>query len=176
MRHLARREALAGAAGLAAALAGCATRLAPTGDSDDPSYDRLARTATYVSPNAPLELPGELPTVENTHNADLLVLPGDTAHGPAQAADWLAADRVVALLGDGAERRWLDWARSDDFEDSFDNGGVGDAEPDPTLVVAAAVGLLVHTYRHSWGDPPRDRDVLRALDEDLGDVAEETPP
>ena len=174
MRPLDRRAVLTGAGGLAAALAGCATGLSPGGD-DDPSYDRLARMATYVSPNADLELPAELPTVEHTHNADLLVLPGDTAHGPDQAADWLAEDQVIALLGDGAERRWLDWAGSDAFEDAFDNRGVGDAEPDPTLVVAAAVGHLVHTYRHSWADAPRDRDVLRALDEDLDAIAEETP-
>lgn len=173
MPRLTRRRALGGAAAIAGALAGCS---ALSGDDApaDPSYDRLARTATYVSPEVTLDVPDELPTVENTHNADLLVVPGDTAHGPGQAADWLAADRVVALLGDGAERRWLDWARSDTF-DAFGNGGSADAEPDPTLVVAALVGTIVHTYRHSWGDPPRDRDVLRALDEDLGDVAEVTP-
>lgn len=172
MSRLTRRRALGGAAALLGALAGCSAL--PDERDDDPSYDRLARTATYVSPEADLALPDELPRVDTTHNADLLVLPGDTAHGPDQAADWLAADRVVALLGDGAERRWLDWAHSDAF-DAFGNGGYGDAEPDPTLVVAALVGTIVHTYRHSWADPPRDRDVLRALDEDLGDAAEETP-
>ncbi|MDZ7700793.1 MAG: hypothetical protein U5J98_01300 [Halobacteriales archaeon] len=174
MPRLTRRRALGGAAALVGTLAGCSAL--PADRDDDQSYDRLARTATYVSPNADLEFPAELPAVENTHNADLLVLPGDTAHGPDQAADWLAADQVVALVGDGAERRWLDWARSDAFEDTFESPGASDAEPDPTLVVAAAVGTLVHTYRHSWADSPRDRDVLRAIDEDLGDVESETPP
>lgn len=43
------------------------------------------------------------------------------------------------------------------------------------LVVAGAIGLQLHTYRPSWGEPPRNRDVLRALDEDLVDLATTTP-
>lgn len=175
MTRCTRRRTLAGAAALAGALAGCSALPVDDGE-EEPSYDRLDHTATYVSPEAPLELPGDLPTVEHTHNADLLVLPGDTAHGPSQAVDWLADGRVLALLGDGAERRWLDWARSDDFEDAFGNHGYSDAQPDPTLVVGAAVGTLVHTYRHAWDEPPAARDVLSAIDDDLGDVAAETPP
>lgn len=174
MTRLTRRRSIVGAAALAGTLAGCSAL--PGDDApENQSYDRLQRTAVYVSPNVDLSVPADVPTVEGTNNADLLVLPGDTAYGPDQAVDWLAADRVLALLGDGAERRWLDWARSDAFEQAFGNRGFSDAEPDPTLVVGAAVGTLVHTYRHSWGDPPRDRDVLRALDEDLVSVASETP-
>lgn len=169
-----RRETLGSAAALAAALAGCA---APFVDDapEDQSYDRLHRTAVYLDPDVDLSVPDDVPTVAATNNADLLVLPGDTASGPDQAVDWLADDLVLALLGEGAEPRWLDWSGSDAFEATFDTRGAADAEPDPTLVVAAAIGLDVTTYRHSWADGPRDRDVLRALDEALVDVAARTP-
>lgn len=170
-----RRAMLGAVAGLGSLLAGCSARVDADGDADDLSFDRLQRTAVYVHPEVDLTLASEVATVEATNNADLLVLPGDTAHGPSQAVDWLAADRILALLGAGAEGRWLDWARSDAFANTFDERGVSDAEPDPTLVVAAATGLQVHTYRHSWSDPPRDRDVLRALDEDLVDIEAESP-
>jgi hypothetical protein len=160
-----RRETLAGAA-----LVGCAAPFVADAPEDQ-SYDRLHGTAVYVAPEVALSVPA----VGATNNADLLVLPGDTADGPEQTVDWLAADRVIALLGDGAERRWLEWAGSDPFVDTFETQGAADAEPDPTLVVGAAIGLDVTTDRHTWSHGPRDRDVLRALDEALVDVAATTP-
>ena len=108
-------------------------------------------------------------------NADLLVLPGDTDVGAERAVDWLAADRVLALLGEAAEPTWLSWARSDVYRDAFEGEGVGDGDPDPQLLVAGTVGLHVTTYRRTWSDGPRERDVLRALDETLVDLAGRTP-
>jgi hypothetical protein len=32
------------------------------------------------------------------------------------------------------------------------------------------------TYRRSWSDSPRNRDILRALDETLVAIENETPP
>jgi hypothetical protein len=43
-------------------------------------------------------------------------------------------------------------------------------------VICVKIGLYVETYRHSWADDPRDRDVLRALDESLVASEEATPP
>ncbi len=170
-----RRGVLAGAgAALGSAMAGCAA-LPGGGSTDDRAYERLHLTAVYVDDGVDLSVPDELQTVRATTNADLLVLPADTGTDAGQAVEWLADDRVVALLGDGAEATWLDWARSDAYGDAFGEGGTADAEPDPYLLVAGAVGLDVSTYRHSWSDGPRDRDVLRALDEVLVDLESKTP-
>lgn len=108
-------------------------------------------------------------------DADLLVIPGDTTIGAAQAVEWLTDDRVLALLGSTAEATWLDWAQSEPFAEAFDPGGYADGEPDPLLLVAAKVGQDVPTYRHSWGGTPRNRDLLRAMDEDLAAIASRTP-
>lgn len=171
---LTRRQALAGAAvATLGAVAGCG-RAAPD-SSGDRSHAVLHQTPTYVADGVDLTVPEEIPTVNATNNADLLVLPGDTDVEAQRAVDWLAADRAVALLGDGAERTWIAWARSDAYAETFDDRGFGDSEPDPQLLVGAAVGPHVSTYRHTWGNGPSDRDVLRALDEDLADIEAATP-
>lgn len=169
-----RRTVLGAGSGLVGLLAGC-TSLTRDAESSDPSYDELQRTAVYVDDGVDLTMPDEVPTVRATENADLLVLPGDPAIGAAQAVDWLAADRVLALLGMDAEATWLEWAQSEPFAETFDPGGYADGEPDPLLLVATRIGLNVPTYRHSWGDRPQDRDLLRALDEDLAAIASRTP-
>lgn len=170
-----RRRTVCGAgSGLVGLLAGCAS-LTDGKESSDPSYDQLQRTAVYVAEGVDLSMPDEVPTVRAAENADLLVLPGDTDTDASQAVDWLAADRVLALLGSAAEATWLDWAQSEPFTDTFEPGGYADGEPDPVLLVAAKIGLNVPTYRHSWGGSPRDRDLLRALDEDLAAIASRTP-
>lgn len=173
-----RRDFLAGAsAALVGAVAGCSALVSdgPNGPRDDREYGRLQVTAVYVADGVDLSMPDEVETVTGPSNADLLVLPGGTDARAEQVVDWLADDRTLALLGDGAESTWLSWARSDTYRDTFDGGGYGDSDPDPQLLVAAAVGLDVTTYRHTWGDGPRDRDVLDALDEVLVDVATRTP-
>lgn len=172
---LTRRQALAGVGvAVLGAVAGCG-KAAPDDASADQSYTTLHQTPTYVADGVGLSVPDEIPTVTATNNADLLVLPDDTDVEAEQAVDWLAADRAIALLGDAAERTWLAWARSDAYAETFDDRGFGDGEPDPQLVVGAAVGLHVSTYRHTWGNGPSDRDVLQALDEDLADIEAETP-
>lgn len=176
MRRCSRRRALQAAGiGLVGTLSGCSAL--PTGGStaQDRSFDRLHLTAVYVDDDVDLSVPDEVETVSARNNADLLVLPGETDVGPGRVVEWLDADRVVALTGADAEATWLSWARSDAFADAFENGGFGDSEPDPSLVVGAAIGLHVTTYRYTWADGPRNRDVLRALDEALVDVAQETP-
>lgn len=170
-----RRRLLAGAgAGLVGGLAGC-VGLTDDGSPDDLRFQRLQTTAVYVDDGVALSMPDEIETVRATNNADLLVLPGDAGVEAEQAVDWLADDRVLALLGDDAEATWLAWARSDAFRDAFENEGLADGDPDPQLLVAATVDLHVPTYRRTWADGPRDRDVLRALDETLVDLAERTP-
>lgn len=114
--------------------------------------------------------------MDNAHNADLLVLPDDTNADADQVVEWFADDRVLAILGDRSEATWLSWVRSDAFRDAFKNEGYGDSEPDPSLVVGAKIGLYVKTYRRSWSVGPRNRDVVRALDESLVAIANETPP
>ncbi|WP_244531495.1 hypothetical protein [Halogranum amylolyticum] len=120
-------------------------------------------------------MPAEIQTVNETQNADLLVLPHDTNIDAKQASEWLLEDRVLALLGESSEATWLSWARSDAFRDAFENEGYGDGEPDPSLVVGARIDQLITTYRYTWGDEPSDRDVLEALDESLVAIEKKTP-
>lgn len=166
---------LAGAgAALAAAVTGCAAL--PGDDApQNQTYERLQRTAVYVADGVDLSVPEEVQTVNAAGNADLLVLPGDTGVDAETAVDWLAAGRVVSLLGGAAEATWLSWARSETYRDAFGEGGFGDSEPDPELLVATARETDVTTYRRSWSDEPRNRDVLRALDETLVDIETGTP-
>lgn len=171
-----RRRLLAAAgASLAAAVAGCSSLPGMGEDTPaDLSFEKLHQTPTYVAEDADLSMPEEVPVVE-ANNADLLVLPGDTGVDAQQAADWLAADRAIALLGDAAEPTWIDWERSDAFHQTFENKGYGDSSPDPDLLVGAAVGMRTTTYNRTWSDGPRERDLLRALDETLVDLAQRTP-
>ncbi len=174
-RRLTRRRVLTGGgAVVAGAMTGCSA-LSGGESTDDLTFTRLDQTAVFVADGVDLAVPEEVPTVSATNNADLLVLPADTDVGSEQAVDWLANERVIAVVGGDAESTWHGWARSDEFEDAFRRDGFSDSEPDPSLLVGAAVGLDVTTYRHSWADGPRNRDVLRALDEDLTDIESKTP-
>lgn len=178
-RHLSRRQTLAGTgATLIGAIAGCAS-LPVDGFEDEPTesreYERLQRTAVYVDDDVDLSIPDAVPTVSAPNNADLIVLPGATGVSAEQAVDWLADERVLALLGDESESTWLAWARSDVYADAFRGAGVSDSEPDPDLLVAAAVDVTVTTHRYTWAEGPRDRDVLRKLDEALADIQARTP-
>lgn len=169
-----RRTLLAGGAALAVGLAGCTARTTD-GTPAELAFERLDLTAVYVHADVDLAVPDDVPTVSAKTNADLLVLPGDSNADAEQVVEWLADERVLALLGDTAEGTWLAWARSEAFDEHFERRGSSDAEPDPDLLVAAAVGLDVPTYRHTWSDSPSDRDVLRALDEILVDLEPRTP-
>lgn len=168
MRHRTRRGALrTGSIALLGSLAGCSAFTTNRSNSKDVTIERLSVTAVYVADEVDISLPPEVPTVDNAHNADLLILPDDTNVDADQVVEWLADDRVLAIPGDRSEATWLSWARSDAFRDAFNNEGYGESEPDPSLVVGAKIELVVKTYRYSWGDGPTNRDVLRALDESL---------
>ena len=169
-----RRAVLGSGLAVLAALAGCSA-LSDAGQTGDISYEHLPSTAVYVDETVDLSFPDEIQTVRATNNADLLVLPDDTDVDAEQAVDWLADERVVALVGEESESTWLAWVRSDAHESAFDNEGYAEANPDPYLLVAAAIGVHTTTYRRSWADDPRDRDLLRALDETLGDIETRTP-
>lgn len=170
-----RRHVISGiGVALAGAVAGC-TAFGNEESPGDQSYMQLQQTAVYLADGVDLSVPGEVETVDAPTNADLLVLPGETAVEADQAVTWLADERVIALLGGAAESTWLTWAQSDAYRETFDEQGVSDSEPDPSLLVAGAVDLQVPTYRHSWSGDARDRDILRALDEDLTDIESRTP-
>lgn len=170
-----RRTLLGVGSGLLGLLAGCATL--PGGrQPEEQSFSRFHLTAVYIAESVDLSLPEEVSTVGTADNADLVVLPDVPSVDAQQAVDWLAQGRVLALIGLDAEATWLGWAQSDPFKDAFAQGGYADGEPDPYLLVAAEIGPNVPTYRHSWGDTPRDRDLLRSLDRDLVDIEERTPP
>lgn len=177
MRNYTRRSTLcASGIALLGSLAGCAALSTEPSDPEDLTFERLDTTAVYVDDGVDLSMPSEVETVDGRNNADLLLLPDDTTVDGEQAVEWFADDRVIALLGDSSEAKWLSWARSDAFRDTFKNEGYSDSEPDPSLLVGAKVGLYVTTYRRSWTGEPRDRDILRALDEVLVAVEKETPP
>lgn len=135
-----------------------------------PEYERLRNTATYVGDDVDLRLPDAVPRVEASTNADLIVIQGTPDVSVETAVSWLADDRVLALLGDRAEETWLEWARSEEFRSAFDTGGVGDADPDPQLLVGATIGVRVTTYRKTWGDQPSNSDIAAALDETMDDI------
>lgn len=140
------------------------------------AFEQLDVTAVYVADGVTVAVPPEVSTVDNANNADLLLLPDETSADADQVVEWLADDRVLAILGDRSEAAWLSWARSDAFRDTFETEGFGDSGPDPSLVVGATIGLYVKTYRRSWSEGPRNRDILRALDETLVAIERETPP
>jgi hypothetical protein len=173
---LPRRRALAAiSATVTAAVAGCSSLPTPGNTSEELVFDELHQTLTYVADGVDLTLHEEVPTVSTTDNADLLLLSGDTDVAAEQAADWLAANRAIALLGDDAEPTWLDWEASEAFDDAFENQGAADSDPDPDLLVGVTFENRTVTYRRTWTDGPRDRDLVGALDEVLVDIAERTP-
>lgn len=177
MRDYTRRSVLgAGGIALLTPFAGCSALSTKSSNADDLTFERLDTTAVYAADAVELSMPEEIGTVSATHNADLILLPSDTDVGADQAVEWFADERVIALLGDSAEATWLAWARSDAFREAFKNDGYADSEPDPSLVVGAKVGLYVTTHRRSWSGSPRDRDILRALDDVLVAIETETPP
>lgn len=165
-------------AALVGTVSGCSTVPGPESNdepADDGSYERLERTAVYVDDGVDLSIPEGVQTVSATNNADLIVVPGDTAVDAEQAVDWLADERVLALLGDDAEKTWLRWARSDVYADAFRGAGVADGEPDPDLLIGAANDVTVTTHRYTWAEGPDDRDVLQGLDEALAEIEARTP-
>lgn len=173
--HPTRRRVLAGAAATSiAALAGC-TNL-PGEATDEPSYERLPTTPVYLADGVDLTLPDEVETVDGPANADLLVLPDDTDVSADRAVEWLADERAVALLGDGAQDTWLDWTEDDAYISAFGDQGRAEANPAPQLLVGAYDDGLVTTYRKTWGNGPDDQDVLAELDEVLVDLAATPTP
>jgi hypothetical protein len=164
-----RRRVLAGLG--AVALAGCGSR---NGDStpDEPTFDRLDATSVHVDDGVDLSVPEAVSTVDARTNAAVLVLPGDAAVDTEQVADWLADEKILALSGPDAQPTWVEWAESDAVDEHFDTSGVSEAEPAPQLVVAAAAGLSLPTFRTTWGEEPADREVWAALDGALVDVRE----
>lgn len=170
-----RRRVLAAAgAALTVGLAGC-WGAEPEEPEDHGGYEHLRRRTVHVDGSVDLSVPDDVPTAGAREDADLLVLPGDTDVGVDRAVEWLADDRVVALLGEDAEATWLAWEDGDAYRDAFGGEGAADAEPDPDLLVAAAVGDRVTTYRYTWGNEPDDHDVLGKLDGALADLEDRTP-
>jgi hypothetical protein len=141
-----------------------------------PSYDRLGRTPTYVGDDVGLRLPEQVPLVTAVTNADLVVLHGNPGIDADQAVTWLAADRVLALLGDDAQRTWREWTRSESFRDTFDTRASSEADPAPHLLVAGAVDVDVTTSRFSWAELPSNEAIVGSLEEALGDIETWTPP
>lgn len=157
-------------------LAGCAASVddSPTA-TPTPEYERLPRTAVYVADDVGVRFPETVQRVEAATNAELVLLHGSPGVDADQAVTWLADERVVALLGDGAQETWLEWADSDAYRDSFGSEGRAAADPAPHLLVAAAVETDVATHRYSWGELPSNAEILRALEDALVDIESRTP-
>lgn len=158
----------------AVSLAGCAGPFERSRTATaTPEYERLRQVAVYVAEDVGIRLPEGVERVEAATNADLIVLHGDPEVDAEQAVNWLADECAVALLGDRAQETWLDWAGSETYRDAFGSEGRAAADPAPHLVVAAAVETDVSTHRYSWGDQPSNGEVVRALDDAMGEIAEE---
>ena len=87
----------------------------------------------------------------------------------------MTGDRAIALLGKDAEPTWLDWEASDAFHEAFENRGAADSSPDPDLLVGVTFENRTSTYGRTWADGPRERDLVRALDEIVVDIEARTP-
>jgi hypothetical protein len=158
------------------ALAGCSDLSdgTPT-PTQTPSYDHLRTSPIYRGEDIGLRIPDRLPTVEAPTNADLIIIHGNPAVDGEQAVRWLADDRAVALLGDSAQSTWTEWTQSNAYRDAFQSKGQGEAEPEPHLIVAAAVGTTATTFRYSWDGLPSNAQLLDALDEAVADIETLTP-
>lgn len=173
--HPTRRRLLQAAGALpAVTLAGCSAAF----DSSEaatatPDYEQLPQTAVYTADDVGIRLPETVERVTAPANADLVVVHGNPSVDAEQAVTWLADERAVALLGDRAQETWLDWAETEPYRDAFGSEGRAAGDPAPHLLVAAASGTDVTTYRYSWGDQPSNADLVRALDDAMADIAEE---
>lgn len=167
-----RRRLLTSAGSLSVVgLAGCASLLHSDPHEDQSrDYDELRGTPIYVADDVGLRLPDTADRVDGPENAELLALHGNLAATPAQVVTWLTADRVLALLGDRAEASWLEVVGSDAYREAFQSEGYGDSEPDPHLLVGAAIGDYTTTYRKTWGDQPTNDEIMTELDETLADI------
>jgi hypothetical protein len=177
MKRLSRRDLVRSTGTISIlAVAGCSalSNRSPSTTST-PDYDHLARTPTYVSDDVGLRLPDAVPRVEAPTNADLVVLHGNPAVDAEEAVTWLADERRVALLGDSAQQTWLAWTRSEEYRDTFGEQARSESDPAPHLLVAAAVDTDVTTSRFSWSDLPSNGELVRSLEEALGDIATWTP-
>lgn len=176
MNHTSRRALVRSIAALpVVAVAGCAEQSDDSPTTSTPDYDHLRRTPTYVSDDVGLRLPEEVPRVDAASNADLVVVHGNPEVDAEQAVEWLADERVIALLGDRAQQTWLAWAQSEEYRTAFGEQARSEAEPAPHLLVAAARETEVTTSRFSWGDLPSNSELVRSLEEALGDIATWTP-
>lgn len=158
------------------AFAGCsALSNSSPSTTPTPEHAQLRRTPTYISDDVGLRLPDAVPRVEAPTNADLVVLHGNPAVDAEQAVTWLADERVLALLGDSAQRTWLTWTRSEDYRDTFGEQARSESDPAPHLLVAAAIETAVTTDRFSWSDLPNNSELVQSLNEALDDLATWTP-
>jgi len=156
-------------AALTAAVAGCETlsddeSTTPT----EPEYDHLKANSVYVADGVDVTVPERIPTVDDTTEADLLLIPADTTVDVAEAIQWLATGRVVALLGDGAQETWLDWIQSEAYEDAFGRRGYAESDPAPDLLVLVPGETGVTGHNYTWASGYDDRDVLEGVEDALG--------
>lgn len=177
MENPTRRRLLQTAGALSTvSLAGCAALLDSSQTATStPEYEQLPLTAVYTADDVGIRLPESVPRVDAPTNADLVVVHGNPEVEAEQAVNWLADERAVALLGDRAQETWLDWARSEAYRETFRSGELAAGDPAPHLLVAAASDTNVSTYRYSWGDQPSNGDIVRALDDAMVEIANETP-
>lgn len=153
------------------ALAGCASlwNSDPSG-GQPPEHDNLTTTSVHVADDVDLQLPADATQEDDPGDAELVILPGEPSAPSQDVVTWLTEDRVVALVGEGAQQSWLDVAQSDAYGEAYDQEGYAVGEPAPYVLVGVAIGDRTTTYRKSWGDQPGDDDILAALDETLADI------
>lgn len=171
MESLSRRRLLQSASMVSfLGLSGCTSLSNSDSTSYSPEYDQLRNTAIYVADDVGLRLPENATRVDAPENAELLILHGNLAVTAQQVVTWLKEGRIIALLGDRAEDSWFDVTQSEPYRETFDSEGFGDAEPDPQLLIAAAIENRTTTYRKTWGDQPDNNELLAALDETMTDI------
>lgn len=153
-------------------LAGCTDLL---GNETTPEeYEHLQQRPVYVAASVDLSIPDTVQTVDAPDDADLVVIPDKPNIEAPKAVEWLEQKRAIALLGEEAQSTWLSWEQSDAYVEAFDPKGGAEGDPEPNLLIAWYTGPLVTTQHYIWRPDPTDNEVLRALNDTLGDIEPRT--
>lgn len=154
------------------AFAGC-TNLGSSDSTTTESYDYLEQYPVYFDQEIGISIPGDVTITEDESEAELIVLPDDTARDAEEFVDWLLADQIVALVGLNAQQQWYDWRDTDVYAEAIDPEGITEAEgPDPAIFMLWTDDSIVREYTRTWGEGelPADNEILSALSEKLGDI------
>lgn len=172
----------------AGALAGCGGLLGDTGTptSTPEPLTELRDRSIYVDSDLSLSIPDVADPVGSPGDADVVVIPADTDRSESAIVHWLARDRYVAFVGEGAEATWHDVKTSDAYaamlgepramvdrcagSGSGEEGTATDCDPLDLLVIERLEEISA-TSGYTWNDDEgaSQRRIFEAIDETIAD-------